>query len=175
MQLAVTALDADHRNVATARRFVADMLALWGRSDLDWAATTVISELATNAVLHARTPFMVTMRLDADVLRLEVADGSAASPRRRHHGTEASTGRGMRLVDRLARAHGVHPTCTGKAVWCELAPGSEGRGEDEADALASFLLPAPGEPADEGAADLLAQLDQEAGGMPEATTRGRAA
>ncbi|MEV7357979.1 ATP-binding protein [Kitasatospora sp. NPDC091276] len=52
---------------------------------------------------------------------VEVYDGSTALPRRRQAGTDAETGGGLLLVQRLALAHGTERTKRGKRVWAELA------------------------------------------------------
>ena len=81
----------------------------------------LVSELVTNAVVHAGSPAVV--RLDADVERIKVAvadrDGEAA-PRIAKPDPLSSSGRGVLLVDRLAARWGVEPQCQGKVVWFEL-------------------------------------------------------
>src|SRR4051812_20415725 len=87
----------------------------------------VASELATNALLHARTQFTLTLTLDGDRLRLTMADGSATRPRmRRFNSAEATTGRGLRMVAQLSHAWGVEKDGHGKAVWCEFRVPSGG-------------------------------------------------
>lgn len=78
------------------------------------------SELATNAVLHARTPFTVEVSRDGLTARICVLDLSPARPRIRDYGTEATTGRGMRLVASIAADWGVEPQGRGKTVWFAL-------------------------------------------------------
>ena len=55
----------------------------------------VVSELATNAVLHAHTAYEVHLILSDDSLTIEVRDGSVLAPAMRRYGTDATTGRGM--------------------------------------------------------------------------------
>lgn len=107
-------------NVAEARRFVRRMLAKWGAEELEWPASALVSELTTNAVLHAGTTFAVALTLDDEGLRLEVKDGSPAHPVVRHYDDDATTGRGLRLVVQLAEQWGVEPRSTSKTVWCVL-------------------------------------------------------
>ena len=98
------------------------MDALEARS-LDAAAATaalVVSELATNAVLHARTPFQVRVAVEPDVVRIEVRDGVDRAPTIRYFSDEATSGRGLRLVAELCRAWGVDVDESGKTVWAEL-------------------------------------------------------
>jgi anti-sigma regulatory factor (Ser/Thr protein kinase) len=106
-----------------ARRFVAGALAEW---DLDERllddAQLVATELATNAVLHARSPFLVVVRVDDAAVRLTVHDNSPAQPRVRPNGDRARSGggRGLHVVAALTRQWGVDATDDGKAVWAEL-------------------------------------------------------
>ena len=131
---------ADDRQVSAARRFVVQALQEWGAERFEWAATALVSELATNAVLHARTGFTVTVRLVDDVLRIAVADMSARLPQQRAYGVDAATGRGLVLMDDLSDAHGVDLSAGGKSVWCELRVGAtETEQPDVETDLASLL------------------------------------
>jgi anti-anti-sigma regulatory factor/anti-sigma regulatory factor (Ser/Thr protein kinase) len=111
---------------ATARAFVRDVLGYWQLALPDTTlvdrAVLVASELVTNAVVHARTDLRLRVELRGDLLHLAVRDGS---PRLLRLVTipdpEAEGGRGLWLVEQLARAWGVnrHPD-GGKVVWCTL-------------------------------------------------------
>lgn len=137
-EVAVT-LPPASTSVPAARRFLQDALDGWGADGFSWTATQILSELATNAVLHAGTSFTVTLTLSGDVLRLAVTDSSARSPRERHYGLEATTGRGVQLVAALSRTWGVDAEPGGKTVWCDLEAGSEpGDGLDADEALLAF-------------------------------------
>lgn len=104
-------------SVSAARRFVADALVELGAEGACDDAATLVSELATNAVLHARTPFTIAVsRIDGEV-RISVRDHSLAQPRVRDYGTGATTGRGMRLIEAMATDWGVEPEDDGKSVW----------------------------------------------------------
>ena len=107
-------------SAAVARRFVDETLGGWGCAALVDASRLLISELVTNAVLHARTDIEVVVRLVRTGVRVEVHDGSASAPVVRRYDDEAMTGRGLSLVDELARRWGVDRTDGGKAVWFEL-------------------------------------------------------
>ena len=102
-----------------ARRFLRGFLAVRRRDDLTDAAELALSELVTNAVLHAHTAFEVTAELAQDgALRVEVADRSSQLPDQRDYGAQATTGRGMQLVAALTAACGVQTDGSGgKAVW----------------------------------------------------------
>jgi anti-sigma regulatory factor (Ser/Thr protein kinase) len=114
---------ADTATVGAVRRFVLDVLNQWQLDDLDWVASLVVSELATNAVLHAQTDYTVTVTKIDTLTRVSVTDRSAKLPQQRSYGTQATTGRGLRLVAEMSRAWGVEPHETGKTVWAELASG----------------------------------------------------
>ena len=83
-------------------------------------AEMLVSELATNALLHANTQFEVMVLRTGDTVRVTVTDGSTALPRRRSFGSESTTGRGLRLVASMSSAWGVEEQAGGKAVWFEL-------------------------------------------------------
>jgi anti-sigma regulatory factor (Ser/Thr protein kinase) len=104
-----------------ARRFLADGLRGWGcDSVLLDDAQLVVSELAANAVLHARTAFSVVARWEEDGVLVSVDDSSPAMPILRNPGPATPTGRGLRLVALLARDWGVEATSPGKTVWARL-------------------------------------------------------
>lgn len=104
--------------VAQVRSFVA--ASVKGPRELVDDACLVVSELATNAVLHARTPFRVAVEPRGDAVRVVVHDGSPRRPVASDAAPGATTGRGLQIVDALSRAWGVEPTEDGKAVWAEL-------------------------------------------------------
>lgn len=120
MEAAAATWPPDAAHVRAARQFVESQLAAWRAEHLGWAACTVVSELATNAVLHAHTPFTVELQLDRGRLRLAVTDDSPALPLRRHFAAQATTGRGLHLVDRTTSRWGVESNGHGKTVWCEF-------------------------------------------------------
>lgn len=116
-------LDAEPRSVGRARRFCAATLEAWGAgSEVVDTCVLLVSELSTNAILHARTPFTVTITREP-VLRVEVLDGDPRLPHPRDYGPEASSGRGLHLVERLAHSSGtvLHEGRGGKSVWFEMA------------------------------------------------------
>ena len=116
------AFQPDPTSSREARRRVSDVLEA---SDLEAAATTaalVVGELATNAVLHARTPFEVRVLVRPDVIRIEVHDETGRKPTRRYFSDHATSGRGLRLVEELCHAWGVDVDVGGggKTVWAEV-------------------------------------------------------
>jgi anti-sigma regulatory factor (Ser/Thr protein kinase) len=124
---AVISLPAHPSSTRDARRFVRDTLHQWSLDAITPEAELLASELVTNVVLHAGTPFEVTLvRDDSLPLRVEVRDGSRRAPRRHRYSEEAATGRGLMLVETLALRHGVEIDGAGKLVWFELAADAEG-------------------------------------------------
>jgi anti-sigma regulatory factor (Ser/Thr protein kinase) len=129
-------LPPDTSSVTQARRGARKVLATWNAEVFEWAASQLVSELAANAVLHAGTPFVISLSLQGSRLRCEVSDTSSRPPRVRHYSAESSTGRGMRLVEQLSSAWGVIPRADGKTVWFELdAPSGRSGTDSYLDAL----------------------------------------
>ena len=129
-------LPAQSTSVPEARLFVRESLASWGLDAMVEAAVLVVSELATNAVLHARTELVVRLAVnEAGGLRIEVVDAAEGHPRVRGHSASATTGRGLSIVEGLAREWGVEPAGPGpgKTVWAELTAGDEVSQETEVD------------------------------------------
>jgi two-component sensor histidine kinase len=80
----------------------------------------LVTELVTNAVLHAQTPLHLTIETTTEHVRLCVADSSLEIPEANPYEPDAVSGRGLSLVERLASAWGVDQTPSGKIVWCEI-------------------------------------------------------
>jgi len=111
------------RSPGQARHFVVDAVAAWG----DWAllddAALITTELATNAVLHARTGFTVVISRRPDgTIRIAVRDASLMRPRPRLAGPFEGSGRGLRLVEALTNHWGADFLPDGKTIWAELRP-----------------------------------------------------
>jgi len=114
--------------VARCRGFTRQALVDWGwlpttDPDREEAAEDVlllVSELVTNARLHAGGPLELTLHCTSERLRIEVADGSAVHPALVPSGAAAPGGHGLRVMQRLASAWGVDPRGTGKTVWLEV-------------------------------------------------------
>jgi hypothetical protein len=104
-----------------ARRQLVAALRRRGYSDvLVQDAALVLTELAANAIVHAGSPFCVSVSLGESTLRIEVADrepldtgpdDQAWVPCRRH---------GLGLIDALCTRWGTDITVAGKIVWGEL-------------------------------------------------------
>lgn len=105
----------------SARRITADVLSTWGHADAADAATLLVSEVVTNAILHAGSEIELRLTTAPHHLRVEVRDTSMLVPALRRYQADAVTGRGLELVETVAAAWGVIPEPDGKVVWFELA------------------------------------------------------
>ncbi|MGW1137414.1 ATP-binding protein [Streptomyces zhihengii] len=81
----------------------------------------LVSEIVTNACLHAGGPRELALHQDARLLRIEVADADPAPPHRRAPGDLAQPGgHGLIILERLSDRWGSEPRGTGKVVWAEV-------------------------------------------------------
>lgn len=119
-QLCEIDMEASTASIRKARLFVDVTLSAWDLHGLREPAVLLTSELATNAVVHARTPFRITVLLDED-LTVEVADGSDDLPSVESGAIDGESGRGLLLVSRLADRWGSRREESGKTVWFSLA------------------------------------------------------
>ncbi|NHC15386.1 SpoIIE family protein phosphatase [Motilibacter deserti] len=122
--LAMT-LECAPESVARARRRTREFVAAaTARTDPDADAAEVaallVSEVVTNAVVHARTSAGLRIELADDRARIEVGDASPLAPVRREADSDELGGRGLLLLDRLAAAWGVEQSAEGKVVWFEV-------------------------------------------------------
>ncbi|MFE1955450.1 MULTISPECIES: ATP-binding SpoIIE family protein phosphatase [Streptomyces] len=119
-------LEPEDAAPSRARRLARSALARWGLEELTDSVELLVSEVVTNAVRYASRP--VTLRLlRTDVLRCEVGDDVPQLPRLRQARATDEGGRGLYLVNRLARRWGATRLSTGKVVWFELSlPGAAG-------------------------------------------------
>lgn len=124
-------LDGESGVVPLARDFARQALYAWGwlpaaSADRRAAAEDVllvVSELVTNACLHAEGPDELRISCDNKVLRIEVSDRGAGQPTpRTPHRAGRPGGHGMFIVQRLCLDWGVvrTPGVAGKTVWAEL-------------------------------------------------------
>jgi hypothetical protein len=102
-------LPPDATSVQRARSFVVSRLSDWGCDAVADTAALLTSELATNVVLHARTPFAVVLTRTLGGARVDVLDRSAQTPVLQAHDLSAPTGRGLALVACLASEWGATP------------------------------------------------------------------
>ncbi|MFE4669441.1 ATP-binding protein [Streptomyces sp. NPDC056716] len=122
-------------SVAQVRAQVRELLASRGidphGNESAQNAVLVASELAGNAVCHASSSgsYSVTLELHGSILAISVRDTETATPPQwpTISDADATTGRGMFLVDALARDWGCAHKGAGKVVWAELLIENERR------------------------------------------------
>lgn len=118
---AATDLPSDARSAPAARAFVREVLSGSRVESVLDAAELCVSELVTNALLHAGTRMRLEIAPAGSGVRIGVHDGSDAVPTLARHTSTASTGRGLAMMVAVADAWGVEPDGQGgKTVWCEL-------------------------------------------------------
>lgn len=115
LTIASAELPPEPDSVAAARELVDTVTQSLPRRARE-AAELVTSELATNAVIHARTPFEIFAAVDDGAVEVVVADRCGwRSPRHRDR-----PGHGLLLVGLLASAWVAEEEETGKRVWARL-------------------------------------------------------
>ena len=115
-------LQPDAGSPRRARDLVGDVLHSHVDTETREDTAMVVSELVTNAVIHAGTTVAVRIHLlDDGGVRVEVADSRSWPPVPRQLVPDSVGGRGLVLVEALANDWGVDPTPEGKVVWAEIA------------------------------------------------------
>lgn len=102
-----------------ARRYAEEVLHSWDvvfRAD----ALLLVAELAANAVRHARTRFILSLRLQTGLLLVAVSDTNRAPPERVEPTPTATGGRGLLIVNAVAKSWGWEPLPEGKTVWAAV-------------------------------------------------------
>ncbi|QWZ08729.1 ATP-binding protein [Nocardioides panacis] len=108
-------------SAAMAREFVTAHLEEHHLPDLVEDVRLVVSELATNAIRHARTPFTVILRGDPTSLLLTVRDGSPLAPLMVIAQVMDTRGRGVAIVAALSQRWGSSTASDGaKSVWARF-------------------------------------------------------
>lgn len=112
---------AQPASVRAARQFVAETLLEGGAANVVEDAQLLVSELATNAVIHARTDFSVSVHLAAGHLYVELRDGDRTRPKVVEQRDAIEFGvRGLQVVTQLAGDWGSRIEDHGKVVWFSL-------------------------------------------------------
>jgi len=141
-------LEPRPESARVAREMVHEALREASRQDLGDVAELLVSELVTNAIVHARTPIEVAIVAGPDGVRVSVHDDSPYRPTPRHYGTSATTGRGLELLSLMSDRHGTDidavgdPGSVGKTVWFEFGAG---RHADEEQATVTVEVPDTGQ------------------------------
>ena len=116
-----TVLAAEPVSASKARAFICQYLVAHDLQYLMEDIRLVASELATNAVVHARTPFVVTLWELNGVVLLAMRDGSASVPVRSMPQVTDLGGRGLVLVEQLSHEWGASTDVSGsKSVWASF-------------------------------------------------------
>lgn len=112
-----------------ARQFTTERCARWNVAELAEPACIAVTEMVNNVVAHAGTPMALRLRLRAGALQLAVRDHSTGQPS--FTGPAAPTsagGRGLFLIDTVAREWGASTLADGKVVWALVHPEDEPAG-----------------------------------------------
>jgi anti-sigma regulatory factor (Ser/Thr protein kinase) len=116
-------LAAHPASAAKARAFVAHQLVEHRLFFLVDDVRLVASELATNALLHARTEFTVVLEGREHSLLLTVSDGSpiAPAPLRGVSNGLHTAGRGLPIVSMISQSWGIlEQHSAAKSVWASF-------------------------------------------------------
>jgi CheY-like chemotaxis protein len=114
--------EADVSSVPLAREFVRRWLHESGADHGFDEACLIVTELATNAVLHAASPYEVRLSRAGGVVRIEVADADAETPEPQPFSAVAESGRGIVIVSAISASWGIDAQPDGKVTWAELRP-----------------------------------------------------
>jgi anti-sigma regulatory factor (Ser/Thr protein kinase) len=120
-------LPADLTSARQARATVRQALAAWGMDRLSDDAELLASELVANAAEHGDgQPISLALRRHAEPdgqpgITCEVTDTCPAVPQRREPSADTERGRGLAIIDALARSSGVRASQAGKTSWFTLA------------------------------------------------------
>jgi hypothetical protein len=147
---AVLGLEPTPQAAGAARSFVAPTWTRWGAEGAVDEVTLAVSELVTNAVLHAHTHIEVELCITHGIIEICVSDNDPRPPTVRpvrldlladldavpatasveadarhqslHVGASGSiaAGRGLLIVDALADEWGVSERADGKEVWLTM-------------------------------------------------------
>lgn len=130
---------ADSESVRHSRAFVIDTL-VDAPSDIQASIAMMVSELATNAVIHGGSGFEVTIEHTQEFMRVEVRDEGIGAPALQSPGPSEPHGRGLQIVMKLSSEWGIsrEPEQAGKTVWFKVNTlgdghvdeGAVGRGEE---------------------------------------------
>ena len=107
-------------SVAAIRRYAVDAATRHGYERTAEVVQLLVSEVATNALVHGAGEVEVRVTPAGARLRIDVADASPELPWPREAGPEAENGRGLGLVAALADDWGAYLRPPGKVVWFEV-------------------------------------------------------
>ena len=107
-------------SVSRIRRFAVAACRDVGAAGVCDTVALLVSEVATNALVHGAGDVRVDVRTQGGSVRIEVSDDSTALPVPRDAGTDGESGRGMALVQALSSDWGTEARPDGKTVWFEV-------------------------------------------------------
>jgi len=107
--------------LSRVRAFVREVLRAWNADDLFDVAGIIAAELTTNAMVHAHSPFRVSLSRSPEVIRIAVHDASVTPPERLVYDRTRTGGRGIAIVATLAHEWGTESEGPGKVVWADVA------------------------------------------------------
>jgi anti-sigma regulatory factor (Ser/Thr protein kinase) len=112
-------LSADPASVREARGYTRSALSEVGCTD-SASVALVVSELVTNAIVHAREPISLHLWPARNRVRVGVSDASAAQPTPQEPSVGQPHGRGLAMIERLSLRWGFEPHPRGKLIWAEV-------------------------------------------------------
>ena len=113
-------LGATASSVRDARSTIRRLIEGWGMPSLAETGELCTSELATNAVVHAQSPVLLTAERTEAGIRVEVQDEVPGGLEAGSLDGVGETGRGLAIVNAMASTWGVDQYEGGKTVWFEL-------------------------------------------------------
>lgn len=117
------AFESSEESVGAARRFVGDMVTDVALEVRD-SVSLMVSELSTNALVHASSGFDVTVERSASAVFVSVSDRGGGTPMLQSPESTEPHGRGLRIVDALSDEWGISSTAgDGKSVWFRMSLG----------------------------------------------------
>lgn len=111
-------LEPDNASPRVARDFVCTHLVSHDLLYLVNDIRLVVSELVTNALVHARPPVILSMQEQRLDVLVTVSDKSPELPVARPHSPNDASGRGLAIVEEFSREWGINTRLDGgKSVW----------------------------------------------------------
>lgn len=106
-----------------ARRLVSSILTRWGvAAEVVERAQLLVSELVSNAFMYGHGPIRLAVhQVDSTgAFRVEVCNSGQGHPSVRHPAAGDASGRGLRIVEELARTWGSVTSNGETNVWFEM-------------------------------------------------------
>jgi len=165
---------ASERSVGAARRFVARTI-IDAPADVRESVSLIVSELSTNALVHAASEFDVFVDRSDSAIFVSVSDRGDGTPILQSPESSDPHGRGLRIVDALSDEWGISSTSgEGKTVWFRMSLRASGT-DGSAGGVAGSAMIDPGvqgdQPATRPTSPRPTSEDRRAG-APSSRTRG---